>query len=194
MEEGWSQPISAGDCCAICLCSLKSYQRKLHKTECGHVFHETCFEKITGELRCPCCRGEVQPVLKQQIRIMDHSIKDMSECIRMFPMLHKVCMEHQNEKIQELEEELRKAKHTKRVVSDELYKTNKYNKSILEQYKITKKSMLEQQREELAEYQSKKAAIRSEAKSKKQAKKNIVDNSISQSSLIEQLIIAAKQK
>ena len=194
MEEGWSQPISTGDCCAICLCSLQAYQRKLHTTECGHVFHEKCFEKITGELKCPCCRAEVLPLLKQQIRIIDHSIKDMTEYIRMFPMLHQTCMVHQNGKIQELEEELRKAKQTKRVVSDELYKTNKYNKQILEQYKITKKSMLEQQREELAEYQRKKAEIRSEAKTKKQAKNNIVNNSVSQSSLIEQLIIAAKQK
>ena len=158
------------DCCAICLCSLKAYQKKLHTTECGHIFHEKCFEKITGELKCPCCRAETQPLLKHQIRIMDHSIKDMAECIRMFPTFHHSCMAYQSDMIRDLEEQLRKAKLTKRMVSDELHNSNKHNKHILEQYKITKKQLLDQQREELSEYQRKKAEIRNEKKSKNQAK------------------------
>ena len=193
MENDRSRPISAGDCCAICLCSLQAYQRKLHTTECGHVFHEKCFEKITGNLKCPYCRCEVQPVLKQQIQMVDNSIKYATEEIRMFPMLHKACMENQDEKIQKLEEQLRKAKQRKHVVSDELYRRLKYNKTALAQYKMTKKSMLEQQRVEFADYQKKKAEIRSEAKSKKHAKTNIFKEPVSETSMIEQLIIAASQ-
>jgi len=159
------------DCCAICLSGLQARQRKLHTTECGHVFHETCFEKIRGELKCPCCRTEVKPLLKQQIQLIDQSIKEMGEYIRMFPAMYQSYMAHQNAKVEELEEKLRQAKHTKRLVSAELCDANKYNKAVLEQYKMTKKSMLDQQREELAEHQRKKADIRSEAKAKKQAKK-----------------------
>lgn len=159
------------DCCSICLSGLQAYHRKLHTTECGHVFHETCFEKIRGELKCPCCRAVVKPLLKQQIQLMDQSIKEMGEYIRMFPAMYQSYMAYQNAKVEELEEKLREAKQIKRLVSAELCDANKHNKGVLEQYKITKRSMVDQHREELAEHQRKKTAIRVEAKAKKQAKK-----------------------
>jgi hypothetical protein len=89
----------------------------------------------------------------------------------MFPAMHQSYMVYQNAKVEELEEKLRQAKHTRRLVSTELCDGNKHNKAVLEKYKATKRSMLVQQREELAEHQRKKAAICSEAKAKKQSKK-----------------------
>ena len=163
------------DCCAICLNKLQHRNRKLHTTVCGHVFHETCFEKLNAdqELRCPYCRTETPPLVKQQINIFNHSIKELVEHIRIYPLMSKSYMLHHNTKIKELEEKLRQAKETKRVVLSELYDANQHNRILLVRYKKAKKDLLEQQHIELMEYQSKKKAIR-EAKKKqiKQHKNN----------------------
>ena len=119
---------------------------------------------IKGELTCPCCRAEVQPVLKQQIRNLEQAIKDMAEYCRLFPAIQQQYIVIQNEKIAKLEEELRQAKANKRLVSAELSESNRHNKEILENLKSTKKSLLEKQRVELIEYQKKKAEMRSATK------------------------------
>ena len=167
------------ECCAICLSSLQSRQRKLHTTECGHVFHETCFEKIKGDLTCPCCRAVVQPLLKQQIRSMDDSIRDMAEYVRMFPAMYQSYMSCQNAKIAELEQNLREAKERKRIVHVELTDSHRHNKLVLEKCKATKKAMVEQQRAEHLEYQKKRAETRAQRilhKKKKETKPPVSSN------------------
>ena len=158
------------DCCAICLTGLCVRQRKLHTTECGHVFHEGCFEKIKGELTCPCCRAEVQPVLKQQIREMSKSIKDMAEYVRTFPLIQQQYIEIQNKKIAELENQLREAKMRKRTVSIELSDSNRHNKQVLDRFKAKKKLLLEKLNREMVEYKNKKAEMRASTKAMKIAK------------------------
>lgn len=159
------------DCCAICLSGLCLRQRKLHTTECGHIFHEGCFEKIKGELKCPCCRMQVQPVLKQQIRDISKIIKDTAEYVRTFPTTQKQYIEIQNKKIAELEKQLIEAKKRKRIVSFELNETNLYNKRVLAQYKAKKKLLFEKLNRELDEYKKSKAEMRSNTKAIKLVKK-----------------------
>ena len=149
--------------CAICLGSVGSYHRKNHTTDCGHIFHESCFEKVKytchadggQSLLCPCCRSETAPVLKQQIREMDVSIKQASEYVRMYPMMQQSYIEHQQVKIKYLEEMLREAKHNKRLVFMELAASKRHNKEILENYKYSKRILQEKLRVDLAEFKKK---------------------------------------
>jgi hypothetical protein len=167
---------SIEETCAICLSDLQCRQRKLHTTDCGHVFHETCFEKIKdARLRCPYCRSETKPLIKQQIRVIDHSIKELSEYINVYPTSHKSYVEKQNARIQELEEMLKTAKQTKRIVITELSKANKYNKEILENHKLSKRILVEKQREEMEEFQRKRAEARNTKKTIKITKGIVVD-------------------
>jgi hypothetical protein len=140
----------------------------LHTTECGHVFHETCFEKIRrdedNKLNCPCCRGEVKPALKQQIRDIDAGIHEMVEYIRMYPMIQRSYIEQQNIRIRELEAALREAKENKRIVSNELMSANKHNKLLLDNCRLHRKNMHDQYQKELEEHRKKKAEVRSQKK------------------------------
>lgn len=158
------------DVCAICLNSLHHSKRlrKLHTTDCGHTFHETCFDKVKPKceedkihiMMCPCCRSETKPILKQQIRNMDNIIKDMCENTRMSPFVQKSYVEMQTLKIKELEQMLQEAKEHKRIVVSELNQANKKAKEVLETYKLSRKQLQEKLREELAEFQKKKTIIR----------------------------------
>ena len=157
------------DCCAICLNGLHHRNRKLHTTICGHVFHETCFEKLNvdQELKCPYCRTETPPLTKQQIQIFSLSIKELVEHIRIYPLMCKSYITHHNTKIKELEDMLRQAKETKRVVLSELHNANQHNRNLLASYKLAKKELVDQQQREFMEFQSQKKAIR---EAKKQSK------------------------
>jgi hypothetical protein len=174
LEDSNVSELNRHDVCAICLNSLyhSNRLRKLHTTDCGHTFHETCFDKVKPKyeedkihrMACPCCRSETKPILKQQIRNMDNIIKELCESTRMCPLVQKSYIEIQNLKIKELEQLLQEAKEHKKIVVSELNQSNKKAKEVLETYKLSRKQLQEKLREELVEFQKKKTLIRDSKK------------------------------
>ena len=103
------------DPCPICLEEIDYRKERIHRTECSHVFHAKCIAGIR-EFKCPCCRGEIQPELTQQIKILREDIKENNTFIKNQPVVYRTIIKTQNEKIIELENELRKAKETRAVI------------------------------------------------------------------------------
>jgi len=162
--------------CAICLSDLSSRQRKLHTTTCGHVFHETCFEQIKRPndepfttLNCPCCRAEIEPSMKVQIRDFDVRIRELSDYVRMCPLVQQVYIAQQNDRIRELQEALDEAKKKKRIVTAELADTNRHNKQVLENHKMARKLLYDNLQQEMEEHRRKKSDMRAEKKQAKDA-------------------------
>lgn len=131
--------------CAICLDALKFRNKKIHRTNCGHCFHETCIEKIkevlrmetlpTGEvveqmvLPCPCCRAPIDPTLKQKVIQTRENLKRVSENIHDYANVYNVQMQYHSDVIQNLEKSLRDARNAKKIVHQEMTNANRYLKS-----------------------------------------------------------------
>jgi hypothetical protein len=120
--------------CAICLDPLQHRKKTIHTTECGHQFHESCIEKIKKNengLQCPCCRGHIQPLLKQQIESMKVEIKETKNEIDAFPVAIRSSTKYYDNMIESLSEQLRTMKEAKKSALSEMNNAYKYNKHLL---------------------------------------------------------------
>jgi len=63
-------PSSIGEC-SICLCDINASTTYM-KTECNHLFHNTCLFKWkhTGKTTCPLCRYEMRSTRDEQLQAM----------------------------------------------------------------------------------------------------------------------------
>lgn len=145
--------------CAICLDSLQYRKKTIHTTECGHQFHESCIEKIKkGEngLQCPCCRGTIQPLLKQQIEFMKVEIKETKNEIDAFPIAIRSSTRYYDNMIESLTEQLRTLKESKKSALTEMNNAYKYNKHLLiEQKDQLQKLMVDNELHKLAKQNEK---------------------------------------
>ena len=152
------------DTCAICLDALKYRNKKIHRTNCGHYFHETCIEKIkevlrmetlpTGEvveqlvLPCPCCRAPIDPTLKQKVIQTRENLKLVSENIHDYANVYNVQMQYHNDLIHNLEKSLRDARNAKKIVHQEMTNANRYLKNYQNNLKNNLSNYLEEIKKE----------------------------------------------
>jgi len=160
------------EACAICLEPLKYRNKKQHRTNCGHCFHETCIEKIkevtimetlpSGEtvemmvLPCPCCRTPIDPTLKQKITQTRICLKRVSDNIHDYANVYNVQMNYHNDVIRNLEKSLRDAKNAKKIVHQELSHANR----CLKNYQINLKNDLVKYYEEMKQEKNERKQMR----------------------------------
>jgi len=148
------------EACAICLDVLNFKNKKIHTTSCGHRFHETCFEKLKNTVKtvtlptggtvehkilsCPCCRTEIDPTLKQKIKDIRVALKEVSDDVRDYNHIYNLQIQCQNEVIRNLENALRQAKQTKRIVNQEMTNATRYLKDYQNRLKTDLANYLEE--------------------------------------------------
>jgi adenine-specific DNA glycosylase len=107
--------------------------------------------------------------MKVQIRDFDVRIRELSDYVRMCPLVQQVYIAQQNDRIRELQEALDEAKKKKRIVTAELVDTNRHNKQVLENHKMARKLLYDNLQQEMEEHRRKKSDMRAEKKQAKDA-------------------------